>query len=63
MNIFSWIYEFFFSKVSHGFEDPEGKVELPRSLRVEQWKRPIEFLPADKVDENKTSIFKNTAIF
>ncbi|CAF1269415.1 unnamed protein product [Adineta ricciae] len=33
---------------TNGFDDPEGKVELPPLLQAEQWKRPNEFLPSDK---------------
>ena len=30
--------------VSHSFDDPEGKVDMPPGMRVDHWKRPQDYI-------------------
>ncbi|XP_028914553.1 androglobin isoform X1 [Ornithorhynchus anatinus] len=48
------------SPIIHFFDDPEGKIELPPSLKVFSWKRPQEFLtkvPVVVKNENRFNLF------
>ena len=54
---------FFFFQASQLFDDPEGKIDMPLSLKVVRWIRACDYI-ADKVCNRrptltKTSFFKN----
>ena len=43
-------------QVQHSFDDPEGKIEMPPTMKVDHWKRPQDYI-TEKVWINK--IFKD----
>lgn len=30
--------------VSHSFDDPEGKIDMPPGMKVDHWKRPQDYI-------------------
>ena len=31
-------------QVQHSFDDPEGKIEMPPTMKVDHWKRPQDYI-------------------
>lgn len=60
---FSFVFISIFVQSSHLFDDPEGKIELPSCFKVDQWKRPSDFIQSDKVRRREKTKEKDVELF